>query len=124
MNISYKDKMTAWNEFAQTKNIPVNYRGVPTLLFMRIGKEAAPLIFSSFWKIAGFLGLNYALMWGVFMYIMMWRRTEIPIVYQVVSTLCAGLFFGIFMALMYRRHKKKHDLRSWSGFGVGKHWSA
>lgn len=122
MNKSYQEKMKAWNEFAQSKRIPPNYRGVPTLLFMRIGKESAPLIFSGFWRIAGFLGLNYALMWGVFMYIMMWRRTEIPITYQVVSTLCAGLFFGVFMALMYRRHKRKHDLRTWEDFG--KEWSA
>lgn len=114
--MTYRDKVKQWKDFAANHKIPQNYSGFPTLLFIPLGKEPSPLMFWSLGKIALLLGINYAVMWGVLMHLMSWRQTEIPVLYQVISSLLAGLIFGTFMAVLYKRHYKKHRLGSWKAF--------
>lgn len=115
---TYEEKVKQWNKFVQEHKIPQNYAGFPTVLFMKFGKDPSPLIFWSLGRITLLLGINYALMWGILMHLMSWRRTEIPVLYQIVSALLAGLFFGLFMALLYKRHFRKHHLISWNAFSA------
>lgn len=82
----------------------------------KLGLRVRPQHYRPFWRVFFGMGLNFAITWGILMWIMVWRfewsGTGVPWRYIIVSCL-GGTFFGLFMALSLRRGHRKHHLSDW-----------
>lgn len=78
----------------------------------RLGFELRPPYYMSFANVAGFLGVYFAVFWGLSMRFLFWRD-YVPMSFQLINSAVAGIMFGIAMAAWYRHVRKKHSLSSW-----------
>ncbi len=60
------------------------------------------------------MGTGFGVIWGLFMYFFVWNKmVGMPIIYQVLIGVVAGVFFGLSLAGYYRYGAEKHGLSSW-----------
>jgi preprotein translocase subunit SecG len=43
-----------------------------------------------------------------------WKNDDMPIQIAIFTSVLAGVFFGLFMALYYKRSAKKNNLSDWN----------
>jgi RsiW-degrading membrane proteinase PrsW (M82 family) len=55
--------------------------------------------------------------WGILMYLISWRKQNMPIVLMILTAISGGLLFGLIMAIFLRGQAKKHNLPAWKEFG-------
>lgn len=60
----------------------------------------------------------FALVWGTIMYVLFWSERSANLSPMIISSLTAGLLFGIFMAFYYKHGNKKHQLTPWDEIGT------
>ena len=94
------------------------YTSAPPLyrLFWRLGIEVPPPHFAGFWSLTMVMGGYFAILWGLFMWLLGWPRKDTPIAITVVTALFAGLLFGVIMAALYRRRAQKLALPRWEDY--------
>jgi hypothetical protein len=82
-------------------------------LLWRLGIDARPPHFASFWRNALGAGLYFAVVWGLVMWLVVWQRLNMSAVEAVLASATAGLFFGLAMGGYYAYGRRKHGLPSW-----------
>ena len=96
------------------------YTAAPPLyrLLWRLGIEVPPPHFASFSSLALFMGIFFAVFWGLFMWLFVWREDNVPIAVGIVSSVIAGVLFGLAMAAYYRWRAQKLALPRWEDYPV------
>lgn len=80
----------------------------------KLGLKIPPAPFMSFWHVLVLVSVWYSVVWGLVMYFCTWRAQGMPPLVACVHSLCAGLFFGFFMALFHLWRKKVNGFPDWS----------
>lgn len=95
------------------------YEFAPPLyrLLWRIGIEIPPPLFSSFIFLFIFEGLLFGIPWGVFMWLFERSRNVMSAISYILGSIFAGIFFGLIMAINFRRQAKKYNLPLWKDYG-------
>lgn len=57
-------------------------------------------------------GGYFAVFWGGFMWLTVWRTVWSPLL-AIVFSIFAGALFGLVIAARYRRERRKHQLSDW-----------
>ncbi len=84
-----------------------------TKLFRKIGMTPKPPHYVGFWQVALGMGIWFASVWGILMYVLFWKSAGLPIIFAILSAIFAGASFGLLMAYYYRNGRKKHSLTPW-----------
>jgi hypothetical protein len=85
-------------------------------ILWRLGVEATPPLFASFWSTALMMGVWFAIGWGVIMWLFVWRGEDQPAAVFVTVSIVAGVLFGITMAAYYRWRARKLALPRWDSY--------
>jgi len=85
-------------------------------LLWRMGIEVPPPHFASFGSIALMMGLYFGVAWGLFMWFVIWRDENMPIVIAVITSVLAGVLFGVAMAAFFRWRARKLALPRWEDY--------
>lgn len=86
-------------------------------LAWKLGIQIPPPPFMSFFAVALFMGSFFAVGWGLLMWFVFWSRTGLNITEAVITSLGAGIVFGLGMAFYHRRKARKLGLPSWRDYG-------
>ncbi len=94
------------------------YTTAPPLyrLLWRLGFEVPPPHYAGFWPLAIFMGVFFAVLWGIFMWFFLWRSEDMPAAIAIGSSLLAGALFGVGMAAYYRSAASKLALPHWEDY--------
>jgi len=90
-----------------------NYEPPLLRLLWRLGVDARPPHFASFGVNALVSGIFFGSVWGISMWLFLWRQQAAPVVVSLFSSFLAGLLFGIAMATHYVYGRRKYKLPSW-----------
>jgi hypothetical protein len=90
-----------------------NYEPPLLRLLWRLGVDAPPPHFASFGANALVAGIFFGSCWGMSMWLFLWRQQAAPITVSLLSSVLAGLLFGIAMATYYAYGRRKYNLPSW-----------
>jgi Family of unknown function (DUF6404) len=85
-------------------------------LLWRLGIEATPPHFASFWSLALAMGAFFAIAWGIVMWLFLWRGENMPPVAAFGVSILAGLLFGVIMAAYYRWSARRLALPRWEDY--------
>ena len=66
-----------------------------------------------FWRAALGQGVFFGAFWGLIMYATTWGPQNLPMGVMFVSSVIAGMFFGLFMALYYKHCRRRYNLSDW-----------
>ena len=86
-------------------------------LAWRFGIMIPPPHFMTFGSLALLTGSMFAILWGAFMWLSIWRFQSLPTVIAFGAALAAGVFFGTALATYYRWKARRLSLPSWSDYG-------
>lgn len=96
---------------------PGTYAPLLFRLLWKIGVNVPPPHFMGFTKLAMIWGTWFAVVWGAIMWAFVWSRQDTNILLAAGSAIAAGTFFGVSLAAVYARHRKKYGLPTWESFG-------
>jgi hypothetical protein len=85
-------------------------------LLWRLGIEATPPHFASFWSLALTMGAFFAIAWGIFMWLFLWQGEDMPVAVGIGVSIIAGLLFGAIMAAYYRWSARRLALPRWEDY--------
>jgi hypothetical protein len=86
-------------------------------LLWAIGLKVPPPFFLGFFSLAFSMGILFAVSWGILMWLFLWRRAQnVPTEVFIITSIIAGVVFGISMAFYYRWKAKKLNLPSWDKY--------
>jgi uncharacterized protein DUF6404 len=85
-------------------------------ILWRLGLEAKPPHFASFWSLTFTVGAFFAIAWGIFMWLFFWQGTDFPAVVGVSTSVIAGLLFGMTIAGYYRSRARRLALPRWESY--------
>ena len=66
-----------------------------------------------FWRAALGQGVFFGAFWGLIMYATTWGPQNLPMGVMLVSSVIAGMFFGLFLALYYKHCRRRYNLSEW-----------
>ena len=114
MSGAYERKFqAAIAELEQTGIWRSNYNP-PALRVQRwLGQEARPPHYAVLWKTIIGYGVWFAGVWGILMWVVLWRSQGLPFRSAAIAAVSAGLFFGATMGAYYAWARRKHGLRRW-----------
>lgn len=104
---------SAMAELRATGIWKMNY-DMPYVRFLRALKlRPRPPYYAKFWK--NFLGFGgyFAVGWGILMSLSSWNDMPAPLWVDVLSSLIAGVMFGVLMAYYYDHGHLKYKLTNW-----------
>jgi hypothetical protein len=93
------------------------YTSAPPLyrLLWRLGFDIPPPPFASFASNALMMGITFAVVWGLLMWFVLWRG-EFSTIAAIVTSVVAGVCFGLAMAAYYRWRVSKLGLPRWEDY--------
>jgi hypothetical protein len=110
-------KIELWLEFAKQNKIRWSYRRPPIdYINQKLGITRIPIVFWSFPKTLVIMGSYFAIVWGLLMYFTIWRAQGLSMSSVLTESTFAGFFFGLYMAWLYARTRKKFNLTTWDNF--------
>ncbi|WP_019027757.1 DUF6404 family protein [Colwellia piezophila] len=112
--MSFPDKLeAAQKELSETKIWKSNHNPPISVLLRKLGFKIRPFHYCSF--MFNFLtsSLWFGGAWGLIMWFTTWQPNDMPIQIALLTSLFAGLLFGLFMALYFKRSAKKNNLSDW-----------
>ena len=86
---------------------PSNYAPPLLRLLWCLGLDVPPPHFGSFWGNAAFMGAFFAIVWGAFMWVVLWSRQHLPLLLALAVAGAAGVMFGLGMASYYAYGKSQ-----------------
>lgn len=117
-------KQAALKELSESGIQKANSRP-PVLLFAwKLGLKQRPPHYNTFWANTFFNGCWFGVLWGLAMWLLIWRSQGMPVLGALLAALFAGFLFGSMMAAYYRWSACKHRLTPWEEFAVAEHQSA
>lgn len=91
----------------------------PLLLALwRFGVKARPPHYNSFIKNAGVLGLWFAIVWGLLMWVIEWGSSGYPVTVAIVIAIMAGILFGVLMGVYYKWSARRNRLSKWEDLAL------
>ena len=85
-----------------------------TRMLLALNLPVRPPHYAEFWSNVLSMGVYFAAVWGLLMWALLWRQSATPLAVGVSASILAGVLFGLWMAVYYRRAKRKHNLSDWS----------
>jgi len=113
--MTYQHKLeAAQKELSETKIWKSNYNPTIFILLRKLGLKIRPLHYNTF--VVNFLSAAvwFSVVWGLVMWFTTWQSKNMPIQIALIISLSAGVLFGLFMAIYYKRSAKKNNLSSWN----------
>lgn len=111
---SYDDKyVQAIAELERTAILEGNYAPPLHKALKRLGLSVRPPHYERFgfnWLITG---IPFALLWGIFMWMISWNAQDVPVSIALFAAFMAGFLFGLALAYYYRWSAQKHQLSRW-----------
>lgn len=108
-----KRKEAAMQELKESGIWKSNSMPPALIILWKLGVKAKPPHYNSFLKNALSTGLWFAAAWGVLMWLVQWRSIGLSVSGAIVSSLVAGVIFGVAMAAYYKSSARKHQLSDW-----------
>jgi len=108
-----KRKEAAMQELKESGIWKSNSMPPALIILWKLGVKAKPPHYNSFLKNALSMGLWFAAVWGVLMWLVQWRSMGLPVSGAIASALVAGVIFGLAMAAYYKSSARKHQLSNW-----------
>jgi H+/Cl- antiporter ClcA len=113
--LDHSEKFKRWQEFAKGKGwVGPSKVGLLPRLLVRVGINIPPEIFWPTWAIGIVSGLSFGILWGTFMYFIVWRDRMVSQV--ILVSALAGFCFGLFGILMHVFSIKKMEGLTWQRF--------
>jgi hypothetical protein len=81
-----------------------------------LGLEVPPPMYLGFMPLALLMGAFFGILWGAIMWLVQWRMWHVPPVVVVLTTVGAGLAYGLSMAAYYRRTAARLRLPPWESY--------
>jgi cyanate permease len=86
----------------------------PFFVFLRIlGINIRPMHYNTFVVNFLLMALMFGGIWGSTMWFTTWESKNMPIAIALITSLLAGLLFGLSMAFYYKHSAKKNNLSNW-----------
>jgi len=99
------------------KGISAHTVAPPAYRFLwRLGIEARPPHFASFWSLAVTMGVFFGFLWGIGMWFAFWQDQDMPVFIALAGSALAGVLFGLIMAAYYRSRARKLMLPRWEDY--------
>lgn len=86
-------------------------------ILWKLGIQVRPPHFASFATLTALFGTLYGVLWGTCMWVAFWSGDDRSVLRAALTTAGTGLCYGLFMAFVYRRHRRKYKLPSWESLG-------
>lgn len=112
--MSFQDKLkAAQQELNETKIWKSNHNSPISVLLRKLGFNIRPFHYCSF--ISNFINASlwFSGVWGLIMWLSTWQSNGMSVQAALVTSLSAGLVFGLFMAIYYKHSAKKNNLSDW-----------
>ncbi|MFM4685159.1 DUF6404 family protein [Klebsiella pneumoniae] len=78
-----------------------------------LGVKIPPLPFASFWQVFGLMAGSFSVMYGLLMYLMVWRPQGMSPLFACAVSLIMSVLFGLTMAFFYLWLRRVHKLPDW-----------
>lgn len=78
-----------------------------------LGLKNKPPLFASFFSNAILLGVQWGVMYGIFMWFLLWKSQGVPIEKAVGLSALGGLLFGLSMAGVFYFQARKKQFPRW-----------
>ncbi|AOY01405.1 DUF6404 family protein [Jeongeupia sp. USM3] len=114
-SVSQRDRALAL--LAKTGIWSGNYQPLLFRLLWRLGFNVPPPHFAGFGTAVLLSGLEFACIWGGFMWFVVWRSSGMSAMSAVSFAGATGALFGLVMGLYYAYGRKKHHLPPWQTLG-------
>lgn len=82
----------------------------PDRWLRRCGLRLRPPHYRDPWRFGVRMGGYFAVAWGLFMWLWVWRADSLPVLEAMASALFAGALFGFFMAMSVAWFRRRHRL--------------
>ncbi|ALB63166.1 hypothetical protein AFK62_11905 [Cronobacter condimenti 1330] len=112
--MSFERKKAHALALMKSKNLWLsNY--VPPLVhgLWKLGINIPPLPFAPVWQVIIIMGLDFGIIWGIFMWFCDWRSHGVQPSEAFVRSLMYGVFSGVASAAFHRWRKRVHNLPDW-----------
>ena len=114
MSDDYNDRFArAESELEMSGLNSLNYAPPLFRLARKTGLRVRPPHYMSFLRATLILTVIFGTVWGVFMWIVLWRDMGMPWQGAVAASALAGILFGLLMAEYYRWSAKRAGLSRW-----------
>ena len=112
--MSFQNKLEAAQKELNEANIwKSNHTPQIVVLLRKLGFNIRPFHYCSFKSNFITASLWFGIIWGIIMWFTSWKNDHMPIQIAIFTSLLAGVVFGLFMALYYKRSAKKNNLSNW-----------
>lgn len=78
-----------------------------------IGIDIPPPHFAGFLTNAILTGLPFSVVWGMLMWVVMWKAQGMPYLFATIGAILTGIIYGCAMAGYYAWGKHKYQLPTW-----------
>lgn len=114
MDDSYQDRLArALAELDASSISSLNYAPPMFRIARRLGLRPRPPHYMSFRRAVLVLGPTFGVMWGALMWFLQWQDAEVAAPVALLSSLLAGVLFGLLMAGYYRWAGSRVGLSKW-----------
>jgi membrane associated rhomboid family serine protease len=86
-------------------------------LLWRLGLPVRPPHFLGFASVAVVYGTWFTVVWGVFMWTLVWSQQGRSIVDVALRAAAAGACFGLMIAWLYARERREFAVPAWDALG-------
>jgi hypothetical protein len=86
-------------------------------LLWRLGLRVRPPHFLGFASVAVVYGTSFTVVWGVFMWTLVWSQQGRSIVDVALRAVAAGACFGLMIAWLYARERREFAVPDWDAVG-------
>lgn len=97
---------------------PSNAAPLEIRIRRRLGLKPRPYYYAGIWQIILSSGIWFGAVWGLFMWLFVWRPAGLPFETALLGAALAGAIFGVVMALVYGRKRKKLNLSAWDDLDI------
>lgn len=80
----------------------------------KIGIKIPPLPFASFWQVTLLTGTLFGPVWGLLMWVFLWKSAGMLPTVAIIMSIVAGISFGVLMAVYHWWRKKVNKLPDWN----------
>ena len=112
--MSFSDKLkAAQKELDESKIWKANSNPPLFVLLRMLGINIRPMHYNTFIVNILLMAVMFGGVWGLIMWFTFWESQNMPIPIALITSLGAGLFFGLSMAFYYKHSSKKNHLSNW-----------
>lgn len=110
----YERKFDAAMDELRTTEMWTSNHSPPALRVLKaLGFKARPPHYANLWIVFCSSAVWFAVVWGLIMWFVTWRAAGFTGLDAAGASAFAGVLFGAFMSVYYRRGRKKYGLTRW-----------